>query len=209
MEQSSLRVRQAFTEAADHVVELVGSIGDDQWDQPAIGEWTLAELVVHTVGGASRVTTYAAEPAERTLAGAADYYVAALSSDNVHEAVTQRARDAAVRVEGPLADFAASEVAMAEQVLARTPANAVLGTFAGGIRLIDYLPTRVVELVVHAIDISGVLGREPAIPRVAMEVTLETLADIAVARPEVVDPATIVRALTGRGELPQGANLLR
>jgi hypothetical protein len=63
--------------------------------------------------------------------------------------------------------------------------------------------------VVHAIDISDVLGREPAIPRVAMEVTLETLADIAVARPEVVDPVTIVRALTGRGELPQGANLLR
>ena len=38
--------------------------------------------------------------------------------------------------------------------------------------------------------------------------TLETLAELAVHRPDVFDPVVLVRAMTGRGTLPEGANLL-
>lgn len=208
MEQSSIRVRQAFSEAAGFVVDLVDSIGEDEWNGPGLGDWTVAELVVHASRAASTVVAYADTPAELTMDGAAEYYVGVLGTEGVHEAVAERARLQATEIEGSLDQYVRAAVAEAEQVLSRTPANQVLGTLAGGIRLVDYLPSRVVELVVHGIDLADALGREVHVPAVAMEVTLETMADLAVARPHVVDPAQIVRALTGRGELPADANLL-
>ena len=208
MEQSSMRARQAFSEAATYVLELVDSITEQEWSQPALGEWTVAELVVHASRAASTVVAYAQVDAELTVDSAADYYVGVLRRENIHSAVAARAREQAAEIDVPLARFVAAEFATARQVLARTPASQVLGTFGGGIRLIDYLPTRVVELVVHGIDLADALGRQVPVPTVAMEVTLETMVDLAVVRPEVLDPAQIVRALTGRGALPTAANLL-
>ena len=208
MEQSSMRNRQAFTEASSFVMEVVDTVGDDEWGAGALESWTVAELVVHTTRAASTIVDYAGVPAERILDAPADYYVAVLDKEGIHETVAERARAQASEIDVPLRQYVTTAFWEAEQVLARTPANQVLGTRAGGITLVDYLPTRVVELVVHGIDLADALGRDPVVPRVAMEVTLETLGDLAVRRPDVVDPAQIVRALTGRGELPPAANLL-
>ncbi len=208
MDLSSVRARQAFTEAAESLVEIVASIGDDEWDRPSIGDWTIRELAVHASRGASTVSAYAAQPAELTMHSSADYYVRALDNKGVHEAVADRAREQAAEIEGSVADYVAAAISEAEEALSRTPANHVLGTFAGGIRLIDYLPTRVVELVVHGLDLTDALDREPVVAPLPMAVTLKTLADVAVARPGIIDAAQIVRALTGRGQLPGSANLL-
>jgi hypothetical protein len=40
----------------------------------------------------------------------------------------------------------------------RCSGNEVLNTFAGAIRLVDYLPTRSFELVVHSLDLARATG---------------------------------------------------
>ena len=208
MEQSSVRVRESFGESADFLVSVVDAVADDQWDQPALGEWTVAQLAVHASRGASTVSAYADEDAELTLHSAAEYYSTALAIEGVHGAVASRAVEQAEQVEGPVAEYVREAVSGAEEVLTRIPADRVLGTVVGGIRLIDYLPTRIVELVVHTLDLADAIGAEVTVPRRAMAITLETLGDLAADRPDLLDPALLVRALTGRGTLPPDANLL-
>lgn len=208
MEQSSVRVREAFKEAAGFLVDIVDSVSGDEWDRPGLGEWTVAQLAVHASRGASTIATYAARPGELELGSAAEYYAAAMGLEGIHADVAARTVDQAAAVEGPIADYVRDAVDDAIEVLSRTPADQVLGTFLGGIRLIDYLPTRIVELVVHGLDLADALGREVDVPRSAMAITLETLGDLAVERPDLLDPTRIVRAITGRGTLPESANLL-
>jgi uncharacterized protein (TIGR03083 family) len=208
MQTRSMRVREAFGEASEFLVAVVDSVGEDQWDLPAIGEWNVAQLAVHASRGASTIVAYAAEPAELTLESAADYYSRAMSLEGVHQAVAERTIEQAAAVREPIPEYVRAAVAEAIEVLSRTPADQVLGTIVGGIRLVDYLPTRIVEVVVHGLDLLDAIGAEAEIPRRAMAITLETLGDLAVVRPDVVDPAMIVRAITGRGSLPEGTNLL-
>lgn len=208
METNSVRLRRAFTEAALALMDLAGSVGDSQWNAPAVGGWTVGELLVHASRAGSTITTYASESAPRSLTSAADYYLAVLGDDAIHESVAERARAQAAEVDEPVPDYLRRTFEQAELTLQRTPAGQVLGTFAGGITLEDYLPTRVVELVVHGIDLADALGVEPQVPETAMLVTLETLAQLAVRRPGGFDPAVLLRAMTGRGSLPEGTNLL-
>lgn len=208
METSSVRVREAFKEATDFLVGVVDSVGDDEWDRPALGAWNVAQLAVHASRGASTIVDYASEPAELELGSAAEYYSRAMSLEGVHEAVASRTVEQAAALEVPVAQYVREAVHEANEVLSRTPANQVLGSIVGGIRLVDYLPTRIVELVVHGIDLADALGREAEVPRSSMAITLETLGDLAVERPDLLDPTRILRAITGRGTLPESANLL-
>lgn len=208
METRSVRLRRAFREAIGHVTDLVGEVPEDGWDSPGLGEWTIAELCVHTSRAASTITTYAAKPADRTLNSAAEYYQAVLSDPEIHEAVADRTREQAAAVDASIPAYVARVFDEADRTLARTHSSAVLGTFAGGITLEDYLPTRITELVVHSIDLADALGIECDVPNTAMAVTLETLADLSMRRPDVVSPAQLVRALAGRGQLPEGTNIV-
>ncbi len=208
MEQSSMRVREAFGEAAGFLVSAVDSVPPDRWAGPGVGEWTIAELAVHASRAASTLVTYVDGETDLSIESAADYYAAALKMPDISSRVAARAREQAAAIDVSIPDYVKAAVAEAELVLCRTPANAIVATPVGGMRLIDYLPTRIVEMVVHGIDLSDAVDVEPGVPATALGVTLETLADLAVVRPEGIDPASIVRALTGRGRLPESANLL-
>jgi len=206
---TSDRTRTAFAEAVTAYLRTVRSVGPDQWDLPAMGEWTVRELVAHASRALITTESYLDVPA-RTIevATSAGYFAAALDLPGVHADVAERGR-AQVAELGP--DPVATLDVLAERVLARvadTPDDAVLGTFIGGIRFVDYLPSRVVELVVHTLDLNDALDRAPDLPRTAVVVALETLAEVAAARPGVVDPAALVRALTGRAPLPGDFNVL-
>lgn len=208
METDSQRLRRAFTEAARNVIDLADEVEESQWTAPALDGWTVRELFVHASRAGSTVTAYAAGTADRELRSPADYYLTALDSDGIHESVAERARNQATELDEPVPAYLRRVFTEAEQTLQRTPSHQVLGTQAGGIALEDYLPTRVVELVVHGIDLAAALGLEARIPAIAMEVALESLAELAVRRPEELDPVDLVNALTGRGSLPEGTNLL-
>ena len=91
------------------------------------------------------------------------------------------------------------------QLVGRTPDDAVASTPLGGIRLIDYLPTRAFELTVHGIDLARATRQQ--IPDELLEAT----------RPGLMLCATIagadqrleaLLALTGRQSLPTGFTVL-
>jgi hypothetical protein len=72
-------------------------------------------------------------------------------------------------------------------------------------RLRDYLPTRVFELVVHTLDLAAALGLEAEPPPDALAVCLELAASLAQRRG--AGPAVLM-ALSGRRPLPPDFSLL-
>jgi hypothetical protein len=73
-------------------------------------------------------------------------------------------------------------------------------------RLIDYLPSRVFELVVHTLDLATALAVPVTVPESAARVALHLLADLAVTQPEKTAP--LLLSATGRGALPAGYTAL-
>ena len=85
------------------------------------------------------------------------------------------------------------------------PDTAILGLPVGGMKLIDYLPTRVFELTIHSLDIVAAAGLREEPPPGPMQATLYLLSDRALA----VGKATeIALAATGRASLPDGFSLV-
>src|SRR5262249_50078579 len=78
-------------------------------------------------------------------------------------------------------------------------------TIVGGIRFIDYLPSRVWELTVHTLDLAAALAGEVRVPEPAATVPLHLLTALAV-RSEKAAP--LLLAATGRCALPDGFNVL-
>jgi uncharacterized protein (TIGR03083 family) len=203
------RTRAAYADAVASFLAVVDGIAPDQWGRPAIGDWTIRELVAHTSRALITVETYLDAPAASVdLTSSAAYFTAALDQPGIHAEVAGRARAQADAL-GP--DPATDLSVLAGRVLARveaTPDDAVLGTFVGGITLVDYLPSRVVELVVHTLDLTDALGLPPVVGPTALAVTLGTLARVAADRPATADPVALVRAMAGRAPLPGGYNVL-
>ena len=78
-------------------------------------------------------------------------------------------------------------------------------TNVGPVLLVDYLSTRVLEIVIHTMDVSLAAGVPVETSREALTVTLALLSDIAVAHG---DGIALAMALSGRRSLPEGFNVL-
>ena len=106
------------------------------------------------------------------------------------------------------ADPAGFLAALEERVLAKVAAAddaAYVASAAGGMRLIDYLPTRTFELVVHTADLAVALGVETSPPAAAETSALQLAADLAREQGSGVD---VLLALTGRRPLAPAFSLL-
>ena len=147
-------IREAYADAATFFVETVAHIDSEAWSQPALGEWTVRDLVGHTNRAFVTVEIYLDKPAEAAeMTRPVDYYIRAAASLGDPAMVTARGREAG---EALGADPSAAVQATARRVLARVAReadDALLATPVGGIRLIDYLPSRVLELTVRTADI--------------------------------------------------------
>ena len=202
--------RAAFREAAGWFLEVVAGISGDQWDQPGLGEWSVRELVAHTSRAFTTIEEYLATPATVEIDSAAEYFRQAVFGVDVHAAIAERGRTE-VRALGD--DTAGAVRALAERVLAlvdRTPDDTPCATRAGGMRVGEYLRTRTLELTIHSLDLAAALSAsgDPAEPPPAASTeTLVLLAEIA-ALGGGAERATVLRALTGRSELPPGYNAI-
>ena len=171
--------RAAYADAAEWFVSTVRTI-EGAWDRPGLGEWDLRALVGHTSRSFVTVEEYAARPAPAVeVASAVDYY-RATSTIAAGPGVAQRGRDAGAALG---ADPAAAVAELADRVLRLLDdhdGTALVTTIVGGMRLVDYLPTRVFELAVHTCDLAVALGEPPDVPPTAAAQALDIVAALAV-----------------------------
>lgn len=201
--------REWFTTATAGFRRVLDGIGEQQLNHPGLGEWDVRSLLGHACRAFITIETYLAAAADNpplpALNGPGDYFAAAAGGLADPAQVTRRGRDAGVELgERPIA--AAARIAEhVGQLVDGTPDDAVAATPLGGIRLIDYLPTRAFELTVHGIDLARATRQQ--IPDELLEAT----------RPGLMLCATIagadqrleaLLALTGRQSLPRGFTVL-
>jgi len=198
--------KAAFVTSATSLASVVSTIRDDQWDTPGLGEWTVRELVGHALRGVTTAPTYleAGDPAsEIALATAGDYVRAAFSTAGVHDAVAQRGHEAGAALGDDPVGIVRDAVDSAVATVATAAPEAVVATPFGTMRLDTYLPTRVVELVVHTDDLCRAVGHGPVATAVELGIVLGVLAESA----DEASALVMVRAALGRVALPNGFNL--
>ena len=189
--------RQGYREAANFFVETVRRVPNDQWDAPALGAWSVRSLVGHASRALLIVEQFSiVAPASIDIEDSVDYYQRAFTGAGTNERIAERGRQTGEEL-GPdpahaVADLRDRVLAVVDSLLDDHP----LGTLIGGIKLIDYLPGRTTELVVHTLDLTAALGVEAHPPRQALSDTLHLLADLAL---ESGHGPSFALAATGRG----------
>jgi len=198
------QTRTAFVEATRWYQEVLAQVGD-RWSEPGLGEWDVRALAGHTSRSLLTVETYLRQPAAAVDIATTAAYYEATRHIAAGPAVAQRGRDAGSALgDDPVAAVAqiASRVVPLVEGLS---GKELLTTIAGGMRLIDYLPTRVFELVVHTADLAVALGVPAEPPPGPAALALGLVSELAIAGGHA---ATLLLATTGRSGLPSGFTLL-
>jgi uncharacterized protein (TIGR03083 family) len=196
--------RAAFRAASAWFLSTVDEVGD-RWTEPGLGEWTVRDLVGHTSRSLVTVETYlAAAPGEVTVASALDYYLA-IRAASAGPGVAERGRQAGAAMGEDPVGFLAALAARVHTLVEETADDAFVATIAGGMRLIDYLPTRTFELVVHTGDLASALDVATDPPVEAADSALQLAALLTREKGATVD---VLLALTGRRPLPAGFTLV-
>ena len=205
MQDRAIEIRNAFRESALQFVGVLERVQPDAWENPGLGEWTIRELVAHVLKTFDGPADFAELDGAPAADSAAAYYVLAMSSPRIHEEVAEGARERATSLGDDLADAARGIVARTLDAVDALEDSAPVATTVGAIRVVDYLPTRVVEIVIHTQDIAAAAGVVFEPSHDALTVSLALLGEIAV---EHGDGVALAMALSGRGSLPEGFNVL-
>jgi uncharacterized protein (TIGR03083 family) len=190
----------AYREAAHWWRSLVGGIDEHQWELHGLGEWNVRQLVAHGARAFRTVAEYVeGEPKDPTrIDTAAAYFRIVLAEQTPHLHIAERARREATET----ADWIGANDehwAAAERALATTALEADVHLFVGEMALGQYLATRVVELVVHGLDLSAAIGIPSDPPVASARMAMEVLLDLA----PPGDLSSLLRLVTGRpGSLP-------
>jgi uncharacterized protein (TIGR03083 family) len=194
---------RAFIAECEALEATLHVVPQDAWQLPALGVWTLAELAAHVTRGAGRLAEFA-----RAQSGGGQPErdrVSYWRFDQEAEAaaIAARAREAAADVdptEWP-DRFAGAWRASADTFEEVGP-DALITTPWGVMRAVEYLATRVVEVVVHHHDIRSVLELPPAATPEAERLTLAILeALLPGPRPRNFGRRRFILAATGRLEV--------
>ena len=186
--------RRAFADAAAWFAGTVAGI-DGGWDRPGLGEWDLRALVGHTSRSLLTVEAYLERPADAVEVASAVDYFRTTSAAAAAAGVADRGREAGAALGDDPAAAIAGIAARVTDLVRHRGADDLLVTFAGGMRLRDYLPTRTFELTVHTADLAAALGRPAEIPPSAAAQTLRIVTDLAVATGRA---GPLLMAATGR-----------
>lgn len=184
------------------------------WDRPGLGVWNVRALAGHTARAIITVDEYLSPgPPSSPLASDqvdcpdAETYLLDLAGPGAHHDSVARRGIAAGDALG--ADPAASLADLLDRLLpdlAAQPVDRIVSVVGGRtIPLVEYLRSRVFELVVHTMDLSRATGVPHAIPLRALE-EAGTLAARAAARSGRGD--ALLLAATGRAPLPEGFSVV-
>jgi hypothetical protein len=183
-----------YLEAAGSFAELVASLPADL-SGPGLGDWDLRALVGHTSRSLVTVSEYLRKPAPSVEVETAADYVAGLAAVSSDPGVTRRGVDAgAVLGDDPAGAVRLLLEAVTDDLTHARP-DQVVTTYAGGMRLRDYLPTRSFELVVHGLDITAAVPVRWTAPAAALAEAVAVATEVAVRRGE---GTLLLRLITGR-----------
>ncbi len=199
-------IRAGYTGITDLFIDTVSRIGSAQWQEAGLGEWTVRELVGHNCRATfGLIERSIQQPATRIdVQRPVDFWQEIRSpADNATIAADGREAAAALG-DHPLE--AVREVA--DRVRTRiqaTPDDALITTRAGGMRLIDYLATRVFECTIHTLDLAAAIQADIDLPSPAAAIALQLLGERAQLRGHAIP---LLLAATGRKTLPEGLSVL-
>jgi uncharacterized protein (TIGR03083 family) len=178
----------------------------DTWGLPALGVWTVRDLVGHTSRALLTVEAYLQDQASPVdVSSPAEYVSLATASVGDPPAVAQRGRDAGAALGDDLTDAVRALVARVTALVRDSGPDALAATPVGAMRLEDYLPTRTFELTVHTCDLAVALDQPAVIPEPSAAQSLRLIADLALRQDQ---GAALLLAGTGRRPLPSGFTLL-
>jgi hypothetical protein len=199
-------VRESFLRAAESFAALVDQLPVDRYDGPGLGVWDLRALVGHASRSLVTVLTYLDRPAPSAALGSAvDYYAQGVLAAIDPAAVAERGRAAGAALGD---DPAAAFRTLVTSVGGRLPGyrdDYVMETVAGPMRLVDYLPTRTFELVVHGLDVARATGLVASYDEEVLAGAAALGARVAV---RTGRGAEVLLALTGREPLPTGFSVV-
>ena len=184
--------RESFAEAIAYFTDVVARVPADAWDKPALGVWSVRDLVGHASRAMTTVERYATVGPEGAAIG---------TSDDIAERGRQAGRALGADPVAAIRDLAARVGALVNTL----PDDHPMATPAGPVLLIDYLPTRVAELTVHGMDLADTIGAGVSPPDACLRVTLHALTDYAVRNGVAKD---VAYALTGRKALADGFSVV-
>jgi len=185
----------AFSQASQYFVDVVGAVPATSWDAPGLGEWTIKELVGHTNRANVIIVDYVEHP-QRAEPADSTYFT--------DESIAQRARLAVAALgDDPLVTVAAAS-ARAIAFIAASPPGAAVGSPFGTMKLSDYLASRTAELTIHGLDLARALHVEIDLPTEALRASLAYVAGFSMKKHQ---GETVLLALSGRGNLPPGFNV--
>lgn len=173
--------KEAFRQAATFFVHAVDKIGSDQWDEPALGVWTVRDLIGHTSRSIDRVAEFGSKRADKVdVISAAEHYHLSLANEGVDDAIAKAGREAGQWLGHDIQQAIRTSLDVTLKLLETIPDNTTIAYTNGGIKLEHYLETRVVELTIHTLDILTATGNRIDPPREALACTLRILADLAI-----------------------------
>jgi len=208
--------REGYLAAAASFGDLVAHIGEaaaQDWNGPGLGEWSLRDLMGHAVSSGLRevVAAFDRQPSSTpvirspeayyALAGQVDpaVYAAAVASS------TEDARRTGLALSAGLVTTVHDLVDVASRKVLEASPSAVVVTAAGAMILDEWLPTRIFELAVHGLDIASRTGATFVASEEVVGQALVLAARIAVV---TGDGPAVLRALTGRAELPRAFSVI-
>ena len=201
----SEQIREAYLESAEFFAGLVDGVDIDAWETHALGQWTLRDLAGHTYRSINTVVGYSEKPAPQVDVESTTQWIVNVRQNMDPDRVAEMGRSAGLEIMDNPQMMVRGFLNMARERVNDLDDDFILATPQGGMRLLDYLQLRTMELVIHGGDFARALGVEAAPPASGMQVTLQVLTGVAVAEGRGAD---LANALTGRSALPIGYNLL-
>ena len=201
----SEQIRQAYLESAEFFAGLVDGVDADGWEEHALGQWTLRDLAGHTYRSISTVVGYSEKPGAQVDVESTTQWIVNVRQNANPERVAELGRSAGLEIMDNPTMMVRGFLNMARDRVNDLDDDFILATPQGGMRLIDYLQLRTMELVIHGSDFARALRVEARPPDSGVQVALQVLMGVAVAEGRGPD---LANALTGRTALPIGYNLL-
>ena len=199
-------IRETYLEAGEFFAKVVDQVDIDGWEVPALGEWCARDLTGHTYRSCSTILSYSAKPGDKVdLERPVDYFLKAFEGLADPKQVAERGRAAGLEIIDDPRMMVRGFAMYVKNKLEELADDHIMATPVGGMRLIDYLPTRTFELIIHTMDLAKAVGVDDQPPEKGMAATLEILGQIALYRGRASD---VVFGVTGRGGLSDGFSVL-